>query len=226
MHVEDRSRSWLKANLAPTSASSMPSPSCDSALMFILTCAPTRKRIACDLNGSGERHGVGHGVGHGIGHGTRHGVRHGVRHGCKAGDTTADTTADTPSHVGRLRSDSRVHDLISHSLARACASWCSQDIVRPGVSPGGSNGSVSRQLANSAALPRRCVAVAPRRRGSAALPATSRVRSVQEPGSASPCMRSSLRFEGTAPVSRMTAFLPALATIRSARRRSRSDALP
>ncbi|MEY2716126.1 MAG: hypothetical protein RIT24_2469 [Planctomycetota bacterium] len=94
--------------------------------------------------------------------------------------------------------------LDSRLLARACASWRSQDIVCPGVSPGGSNGTGSRQVANSAALPRRCVAVAPRRRGSAALPATSRVRSVQEPGSASPRMNTSghrnARVTGPAPL--------------------------
>lgn len=92
------------------------------------------------------------------------------------------------TRIGVPRSDLRSLDLFSQSPACACASWRSQDIVCPGVSPGGSNGTDSRQVPNSAALPRRCVAVAPRRRGSAALPATSRVRSVQEPGSASPCM--------------------------------------
>lgn len=90
---------------------------------------------------------------------------------------------------GSRRFNSQACFLITQSPARACASWRSQDIVCPGVSPGGSNGTDSRKVANSAALPRRCVAVAPRRRGSAALPATSRVRSVQEPGSASPCMQ-------------------------------------
>jgi len=72
------------------------------------------------------------------------------------------------------------------SLVRAIAGWRPQDIVCPGASPGGSVMHCLRPIASRAAVPRRCVAVAPRCRGTAALHAILCVRTVQEPGGVSP----------------------------------------
>lgn len=84
----------------------------------------------------------------------------------------------------RLDADAPMTSL--HEPVRADAGWRPQDIVCPGASPGGTLRPCSRQIASRAEVPRRCVAVAPRRRGTSALHAIFCVRIVQEPEGVSP----------------------------------------